>query len=84
VAEEVAQPPSEQKETPERDQVGVHDPRERGCGKAEICADRRQCDVHDRRVENDHEVAEAEDEEREPALPAFEAHGPFLRASMVI
>ncbi len=71
---QVAQPSAEQEEAAEREQIGVHDPGERGLREAEIVLDRRQGDVHDRRVEHDHEIAEAEDEEREPALAAVEAH----------
>ena len=67
MAEEVAQPPAEQQEAAEGQQVGVHDPGERLLREAEIVPDRRQRDVHDRPVEHDHQVAEAEDVEGEPA-----------------
>ena len=33
-----------------------------------VCLDRRQGDVHDRRVEHDHELAEAHDDESEPRI----------------
>ena len=42
VAEEVAEPPAEQQEAAEREQVRVHDPRQRRLGEAEVLADRRQ------------------------------------------
>ena len=70
VAEEVAEPPAEQQEAAEREQVGVDDPRERRLGEPEILSDRRQRDVHDRDVEHDHQVAQAEDVEREPSRAA--------------
>ena len=74
VAEEVAQPAAEQQEAAEREQVRVDDPRERRLGEAEILADRRQRDVDDRDVEHDHQVAQAEDEQREPARAAVHGH----------
>ena len=54
---EVAEPPAEQQEAAERQQVRVHDPRQRRLREAEIVPDRRQRDVHDRRVEHDHQRA---------------------------
>jgi len=74
VTEQVAQPAAEQEKAAEGEQVRVHDPGERGLGEAEILSDRRQCDVHDRRVEHDHHIPQAEDDEREPALPAVQTH----------
>ena len=67
VPEQVAEPSAEQQEAAEGDQVRVHDPRERLLGEAEILADRRQRDADDRHVEDDHQVAEAEDQEGQPA-----------------
>ena len=55
VAVEVAEPPAEQQEAAEGEQIGVHDPGERGLREAEVLPDRRQRDVHDRRVEDDHQ-----------------------------
>jgi hypothetical protein len=74
VAEQVAEPAAEEQEAPERQEVGVHHPGERRLGEAEILADRRQRDVHDRRVEHDHEVAHAEHDEREPAGAVIHGH----------
>ena len=65
---EVAEPPAEEQEAAEGEQVGVDDPRERRLGEPEIGPDRRQRDVHDRRVEDDHQSAGAEDEECEPTV----------------
>ena len=61
VPEEVAEPAAEQQEAAEREQVGVDDPGERGLGEPEVLSDRRQRDAHDRHVEDDHQVAQAED-----------------------
>ena len=74
VAEQVTQAAAEEQEAPEREQVGVHDPRERGLGEAEIGADRRQRHVHDRRVEHDHQGAEAEHVESDPAFLCVDGH----------
>ena len=67
LAVEVAEPAAEQQEAAEGQQVGVDHPDQRRLGEAEVAADRRQGDVHDRRVEHDHQVAQAEDAEGEPA-----------------
>ena len=67
VAEEVAEPTTEQQKAAEREDVGVHDPCERRLREAEIGADRRERDVHDRGVQDDHQIAEAQHVEREPA-----------------
>ena len=69
VPEQVTEPAAEQEKAAEREQVGVDHPRERGLREAEIGADRRQRDVHDRRVEHDHQVAEAQHDQRQPARP---------------
>src|SRR5205823_376400 len=67
VAEVIAEPPAEQQEAAVGEHVGVHDPDERGLREAQAFPDRRQGDVHDRRVEHDHQLAGAKDVEREPA-----------------
>ena len=78
MAEEVAEPPAEQQEAAERQQVGVDDPRQRRLAEAEVLADRGQGDVHDRRVEDDHEIARAEHDQREPAGAVVHLHGGFI------
>ena len=67
VPEEVAEAAAEQEEAAEGDQVRVHDPRERLVGEAEVLLDRRQRDADDRHVEDDHQVAEAQDQQGQPA-----------------
>ena len=59
--------PGEQQQAAEGDQVGVDDPGEVALREAEVVLDRGQRDVHDRRVEDDHQHARAEHVEREPA-----------------
>ncbi len=79
---EITEPPAEQQEAAEGEQVGVDDPRKRRLGEPEVGPDRRQRDVHDRRVEHDHQGAGAEDEECEPALAGVHGHRvhPFARS----
>ena len=67
MSEEVTEPPAEQKKAPERDEVRVHDPREGLLREAEIRADGRERHADDRHVQDDHQIPEAEDQEREPA-----------------
>ena len=74
VPEEVAEPAAEQEKAAEGQQVGVHDPRERLLREAEIVPDRRQRDVHDRAVEDDHDVAQAKDVEGDPAAAVVHRH----------
>src|SRR6185312_4323253 len=67
-AEQVGGASAEQQEAAEEQRVGVHHPGERRVGEAEVGLDGGQRDVHDRRVEHDHELAEADDDQREPGI----------------
>ena len=67
VAEEVAEPARQQEEPAEGEQVRVRDPRQRALAEAEIVPDRGQRDADNRHVEDDHQVAEADDDEGQPA-----------------
>ena len=67
VADQVAEPPGQQQEAAEGEQVGVHDPGERGLREAEVGADGGQGDVHDALVEHDHQVAQAQHVKGQPA-----------------
>ena len=78
MAVEVTEPAAEQEEAAEREEIRIHDPRERRLREAEVFSDRRQRDVHDRRVEDDHQVAEAEDVQREPAGAVIHGHVALL------
>ena len=66
--------PAEQHEAAERQQVGVRDPGERLRAEAQVVLDRRQRDVHDRHVEHDHQIADAHDDEGDPAAATGELH----------
>ena len=78
MAEDVAEPAAEQEETAEGQQVGVHDPGERGLGEAEVLADRRQRHSDDRHVEDDHQVAQAQHDECQPAVASLDAQRSFI------
>ena len=68
LADQVADPAGQQQQPAERDQVGVDDPGEVGLGETKIVLDRGQRHVHDRRVEDDHQHAEAEHVQGCPAV----------------
>ena len=74
VAVEVAEASAQEQAPAEGEQVGVHDPRERRLREAEVLPDRRQRDVHDGRVEHDHQASEAQDVEGEPAGAVVHRH----------
>ena len=69
VAVEIPEAPAQQQAAAEGEHVGVDDPGKRRLREAEIGADRGQRDVHDGRVEHDHEAPPAEHDQREPAPP---------------
>ena len=66
--DQVARAPGEQQQPAERDQVGVDHPGQVARCKAEVVLDRGERDVHDRRVEHDHQRAGAEHVQRCPAV----------------
>ncbi len=66
-AEQVPESPGEQQEAAERDEEGVDDPGEIALGEVELALDRGKRHVHDRRVEDDHELREAHDHKSHPA-----------------
>ena len=67
-AHEVARAAAQQKESPEDERVRVHDPLQVGVGHLEVGLDRRQRDVHDRRIEDDHELRQADEDQDEPRV----------------
>jgi hypothetical protein len=74
VAEQVAEASAQQQEAAKGEEVGVHDPGQRRLGEGEALPDRGQRDVHDRRIEDDHQAAEAKHDQREPAGAAIHVH----------
>ena len=63
-AEQVGRAPAEHQKAAEGDRVGVHDPLQPRRREAEAVADRRQRDVDDRDVEDDHELRQADEHEQ--------------------
>src|SRR6185312_7150055 len=74
IAEEIAEPPCEQKEAAEGHEIGVDDPGERRGGESQICPDRRQRDIHDGGVEHHHQIAKTKHHQRDPASAAVDCH----------
>ena len=69
-AEKVAGATAEQEEAAEHERVRIDDPLEVGLAQAEVLLDGREGDVHDRRVEDDHELCEADQDEDHPGIRA--------------
>ena len=66
-AGEIAEPAREQQQAPEGDEEGVDDPGEVRLAEVEVALNRGQRDVHDRDVEHDHQLRQADDHQRRPA-----------------
>ena len=64
--DEIADPAGEQQQAPERDQERVDDPGEVRLAEAQVVLDRGKRDVHDRDVEHDHQLRQADDDQRRP------------------
>ena len=67
-AEQVAEPAAEQQQAAERERVRGDDPLALVVAEAEVLLGRGQRDVHDGRVEHDHQLSDAEDREDHPTL----------------
>ncbi len=80
--DQVAEPPGQQQQAAERDQVGVDGPGEARVREAEVVLDVGQRDVHDGHVENDHQHARAEHVEGQPAVSVgLSGHGSRTRST---
>ena len=79
-ADQVAGATAEQQEPAEQERVRVDDPLEARLGDPELRLDRRERDVHDRRVEDHHELREADEDQDEPRVHGVSAdiHGTTL------
>ena len=64
---QVAEPAGQEQQAAERHEERVDDPGQVRLAEAEVLLDRRERDVHDRDVEDDHQLREADDEQRCPA-----------------
>src|SRR5829696_3737088 len=67
--EEVAEAACEEEQAPEGDQVAVDHPGQARLAEVQVGLDRGKGDVDDRRVEDDHQLPQADDEEGDPPLP---------------
>ena len=65
--DEVAEPAGQQQQAAERDQERVDHPGQVALAEVELTLDRRQRDVHDRHVEHDHQLGQADDERASPS-----------------
>ena len=73
--DEVADTAGEEEEGAEGDHVGVEDPREARLGEPHVGLDAGEGDVHDRRVDDDHEHARAQHVQSDPALAVVHGLG---------
>ena len=65
-AEQVGRAPAEEQEAAEDERVGADHPLQVRLREAEVVLDRREGHVHDRDVEHDHELHDAEERQCEP------------------
>jgi hypothetical protein len=65
-ADEVADAAGQEQQAAEADEEGVDDPGQVALAEVKVLLDRGQRDVHDRDVEHDHELRQADDGERGP------------------
>src|SRR5262249_14641345 len=73
-SQEVARAAAEQEKAGEDERVRVDHPLEACLAETERALDVGQRDVHDRRVENDHELREADDYEHDPGIRGMATH----------
>jgi hypothetical protein len=66
LAEQIRRAAAQQHKTGERQHVTIDYPGQPGVGESEIALHRRQRDVHDRHVQDDHELASAHQREDQP------------------
>jgi hypothetical protein len=75
--EQVGHPAAEQQEAAVGEDVAVHNPLQVLLAEAEVVLDRRQGDVEDRRVQDVHELDEAEQEQDRDAAPRRQRRRPL-------
>ena len=74
-AEQVGHAPTEEQDAAEEDRVGGDHPLEALLAEVEVGLDRRQRDVDDRDVEDDHELGRHEDGEAKPSATILRING---------
>jgi hypothetical protein len=80
----VADPASEQKQSPGHQGVAVDDPRQGVTREVQGSLDGGQRDVHDRDVDDDHELHEGQDEQRLPPPRIDQPPFSFRRRAFVV
>ena len=73
-AEEVGRAPAEEQEAPEDERVRADHPLEVLLREAQVDLDRREGDVHDRDVEHEHELDDAQERQRQPLVVSGSNH----------
>ena len=81
---QVAGAPAEKQEAAEGERVRVDDPLQVGVRHLQVFLDRGQRDVHDRRVEDDHELRHADEAEHEPRVHVVVVRGARVAASSLM
>jgi hypothetical protein len=71
-AEQVGGPAAEQQEPAVAEQVAAEDPLQVLHRESQVAADRRQRDIHDRRIHDVEELDRAQEQQREPAAAGGE------------
>jgi hypothetical protein len=66
---EVAEAAGEQQEAAEGDQEGVDDPGQAALAEVQVVLDLRECDIDDAGVNGDHQLRQADRDQREPPAP---------------
>ncbi len=69
----VRHPPAQHQESPEEQRIGIQDPEQVHLREMQAPLDRGQRDVHDRDIQDDHELRHADDRQCEP-LPRVGLH----------
>ena len=72
---QITQPTPQQQEAAKRQHVGVDHPHQRCLGKAQVGLDGRQRHVDDGHVQHDHQHAQADHHQGQPALAMRQAMG---------
>ena len=67
--EQIRRPAAQKQESRKGDRVGIDHPLEPGGGETEPVADRRQRDVHDRDVQDHHELRQADEQQQKIRVP---------------
>jgi hypothetical protein len=69
-SKQVREPSAEQQEATERERIPGHHPLPVIGREPQVALGGRQRDIHDRGVQNDHQLGEAQDDERDPPIRA--------------